>query len=100
VSPQHVLGGRVRTSTLVLSALFLGVLALYIAVRPDPTAPARRGGSVVRPEPSPTPASPSASPEPTPRRTSSPTPTAVPSAVATPSVGASLPALPSATGAP
>jgi hypothetical protein len=45
--PSHL--GRARTSTLVLSALFLTIGALYLNVRPDvvaPTTPAG-GGSVV-----------------------------------------------------
>jgi hypothetical protein len=35
--PATLLHGRLRTSTLLLSLLFLAVLALYLQVRPPPT---------------------------------------------------------------
>lgn len=34
--PATVLGGRVRTSTVILAVAFVAVLALYFWVRPDP----------------------------------------------------------------
>ena len=44
--------GRPRTSTLVISGLFLAVLALYILVRPVPTAaPAGSTQTVTNPSP-------------------------------------------------
>ena len=52
--------GRPRTSTLVISGLFLAVLALYLLVRPVPTADTSAGASQsatttspVAPKPSP-----------------------------------------------
>ena len=36
--PKTLLNGRLRTSTLLLSALFVGVLTLYLGVRPEPVA--------------------------------------------------------------
>ena len=43
--------GRVRTSTVLLSVLFVGVLALYLVVRPVPeTGPSSRAGSAEREE--------------------------------------------------
>src|SRR6266496_2337491 len=72
-----VVTGRPRHSTLVLSGLFLAVLALYLWVRPVPvsTAPASQA-----PTPTPQPSvTRSSSPSPVPRRTSlSPTPTTSP----------------------
>ena len=42
--PHHL--GRARTSTVILSVLFLAVFALYLNVRPDtPTDPTPAGGS-------------------------------------------------------
>ena len=35
--PMTVLGGRLRTSSLVLVLLFAGLLVLYAVVRPEPT---------------------------------------------------------------
>ena len=40
--PRHL--GRARTSTVILSVLFLAIGALYLNVRPDPVAPATTGG--------------------------------------------------------
>jgi hypothetical protein len=100
VSTRYVLNGRVRTSTLVLGALFLGLLALYIVVRPDPTLPSRRPGAVVQPEapssprPSPPPPSPTAGPS------AAASPAGSPSAVATPAVSPAVPALPTPTATP
>jgi hypothetical protein len=73
--------GRPRTSTLVISGLFLAVLALYILVRPVPTAaPAGSSQYVGHPAPSastssPTRASPSPTRSPSPSHTPSPVPT-------------------------
>jgi cytoskeletal protein RodZ len=50
--PATLLHGRVRTSTLLLSLLFVAVFALYLEVRPPPAGSA--GGSApagTRPEP-------------------------------------------------
>lgn len=53
--PATLLHGRVRTSTLLLSLLFVAVLALYLEVRPPPAGSADgAGGSApagTRPEP-------------------------------------------------
>ena len=44
--PPTLLSGRLRTSTLLLCALFLAVLTLYLLVRPVPeTGPSSRGDS-------------------------------------------------------
>ncbi len=44
-----LLNGRVRTSTVLLSVLFVGVLALYLLVRPVPeTGPSSRAASPER----------------------------------------------------
>ena len=45
--PRHL--GRARTSTVVLSLLFLAIGALWLNIRPDPepTVPASGGGAVV-----------------------------------------------------
>ena len=64
------MSGRPRTSTLVISGLFLAVLALYILVRPV-TPPASAGTTQPAANPSPT------APAPTPTQTSpSPDPVA------------------------
>jgi len=76
--PAHL--GRARTSTVVLSVLFLAIFALYLNIRPEPTgaAPAGTGVSVpaatTAPAPVPTTTPPSA-PETT---RDQPTPTDVP----------------------
>jgi cytoskeletal protein RodZ len=50
--PKELLGGRVRPSTVSLSLLFVGVLALYLVVRPPPeTGPSSQGASKARQEP-------------------------------------------------
>jgi len=75
--------GRPRTSTVVLTGLFLAVLALYILVRPVPAPAASPGpaaspastASPARSAPSPTR---SASPSHTPRTSRSPTPATSP----------------------
>jgi hypothetical protein len=86
------MSGRPRTSTLVLTGLFLAVLALYFWVRPVPvaTSPAR---------PALQPASvPSATLSPRPSRTH--VPASVSPATATPSTSAPSPASPSPTPSP
>jgi hypothetical protein len=61
--PAHL--GRARTSTLILSVLFLAIGALWLNVRPDPvaTTPAGGGSDVQQ----------STTPEPTPPTTEAPT---------------------------
>ncbi|TFV76642.1 hypothetical protein E4P39_06915 [Blastococcus sp. CT_GayMR19] len=63
--PHHL--GRARTSTVILSLLFLAVGALWLNIRPDPVAPATTGtgtGAVVEQPSAPTTAAPTV-PEPT-----------------------------------
>ena len=76
--PHHL--GRARTSTVVLSLLFLGVGTLWLNVRPDPapTVPASGGGAVVEQPAVPTtavPATPVPTAEPTPEPPTSAEPT-------------------------
>lgn len=92
--PRTLFGGRMRTSTALVAVTFVGVLLLWLAVRPDPEyvteevvrvrtkAPAKqadedkaRPPEVIRPTLSPTP---------TPTRTPSPKPTRKPTSTATP----------------
>jgi hypothetical protein len=47
--PPTLFGGRVRTSTLLLSLLFVATFALYLEVRPPPTGGA--APAVTRPRP-------------------------------------------------
>src|SRR5215217_2227428 len=42
--PPHL--GKARTSTVIMSLLFLAIFALYINVRPDPVRPPATGGTV------------------------------------------------------
>jgi hypothetical protein len=94
MSKRHLVSKRPRTSTIVLAVAFLGVLALYILVRPVPVTAAdqptgtRTSGS----SPTPSASSPARSPGPSrsPRPSRSPTPSrsATPTVAATPSVGA------------
>jgi hypothetical protein len=71
--PSHL--GRARTSTVVLSLLFLGIGALYLYIRPDTVAPTTAGttGGVVQTTPTPTRAAPTTT---APRTTAAPTTTA------------------------
>ena len=47
--PEKLLGGRIRTSTATLLALFLSFLALYVVVRPPPeTGPSSRAAQAER----------------------------------------------------
>jgi outer membrane biosynthesis protein TonB len=85
--PSHL--GRARTSTLILSVLFLAIGSLYLTVRPDPTGTTTSGGGTgveqpAEPAPMPTvepttPAPTTTDPEPTtdelPTPTTEPTPT-------------------------
>ena len=95
--------GRPRTSTIVVSGLFVAVLALYLLVRPASAAPAQSAsrattpsptGSVHRPVSSSSPArSPSTSPTqsgPGPARTPNRTSTPGPETTAAPSPSPSL----------
>ena len=78
---------RPRTSTLVLIGLFLGVLALYICVRPVDESTAQPTGNTAPAATNPVPAyTPSPTPtRPTPSRSPSPSRTASPSRSASPS---------------
>lgn len=64
--PRHL--GRARTSTVVLSLLFLGIGALWLNIRPDPELPPASGQAVVE-QPVPTtdavPTTPTTEPVPT-----------------------------------
>jgi len=77
------MSGRPRTSTLVISGLFLAVLALYLLVRPaTPTTPADTNQSATNPSPTattpaPTRTSPSPTRSPRPSHTVSPSATPV-----------------------
>ena len=80
--PHHL--GRARTSTVVLSLLFLGIGALWLNIRPDPerTVPASGGGTVVEQPVAPVPVVPT-TPVPTteaPTTSAEPTPTTEPPA--------------------
>ena len=71
--PRHL--GRARTSTVVLSLLFLAIGALWLNIRPDPAppAPASGGGTVVD-QPAPlVPTTPTPTTEPVPTPTETPT---------------------------
>ena len=86
--PRHL--GRARTSTLVLSLLFLGIGALWLNIRPEPvpSAPSSGGGTVVD-QPAPVvPTTPTPTTEAVPTPTDLPTPTSelpVPTTSDTPS---------------
>ena len=71
--PRHL--GRARTSTVVLTLLFLGIGALWLNIRPDPapTAPAS-GGGIDQPAPV-VPTTPAPTTEPVPTPTDVPTTT-------------------------
>ena len=73
--PHHL--GRARTSTVVLSLLFLGIGTLWLNIRPDPEnpAPASGGGTVVDQPATTDPAVPTT---PTPTTETVPTPSDVP----------------------
>jgi hypothetical protein len=92
--PHHL--GRARTSTVVLSLLFLAVGALWLNVRPDPDvpAPASGGGAVVDQPAAPTTAVPT-----TPAPTTEPLPTTseVPTTTTEPEPTTSSPEVPAPT---
>lgn len=112
--PRTLFGGRMRTSTALLGMAFVGVLLLWVAVRPDPaeiteelvrvrttrtvteenSAERRAPAPVVRPpevvEPTPTP-TPTRTPAPRVRRTPVPTAAKVSSATPTVSEGPTVP---------
>jgi cytoskeletal protein RodZ len=94
MSERHLMSKRPRTSTIVLAVVFLGVLALYILVRPVPVTAADQPTGTHTSGPSPTPSasspvhSPSPSRSPHPSRSPSPSRSATPAASATPSVAA------------
>jgi hypothetical protein len=76
--PHHL--GRARTSTVILSLLFLAVGALWLNIRPDPVppAPASGNGAVVDQPATPdtaVPTTPSPTTEPVPTTSEEPTPT-------------------------
>ena len=81
---------RPRTSTIVLAVVFLGVLALYILVRPVPVTAADQptGTQTSVPSPTSSASSPARSPSPRPSRSPTPSRSATPTVSATPSVGA------------
>jgi len=87
-SAGNLLHRRPRASTVVLLAVFGGLLALYVIVRPEPmTSPGDGGGGGGgQPVPAPTRASATPSVEPTPSTspTRSRTPDVTPSATPTP----------------
>lgn len=88
---------RPRTSSIVLTAVFLGVLALYFLVRPA-SAPGAQPTGTQTPVPSaPSPArSPGPARSPRPSRSATPSASATPSPSATPSGPATLSPSPSA----
>jgi hypothetical protein len=94
--PSHL--GRARTSTLVLSLLFVAIGALYLNIRPDQPPPASTvsdTGNVPAPAPETTAPTPTPTPEPTttapetttdevPTTTTEPTPTEEPTETTSP----------------
>jgi outer membrane biosynthesis protein TonB len=70
--PSHL--GKARTSTVIMSTLFLALGALYLNVRPDPVQPAGTTGSTVETT-APAPARTSAPPATTAPETTAPVPT-------------------------
>ena len=95
--PHHL--GRARTSTVILSVLFVGIFALYLNVRPDvptDTTP-RGGGSDVQVPANPVlPTAPTTTPEPT----EEPAPTTEPEETETPSDDTGTPTTGSTTSSP
>jgi hypothetical protein len=76
--PHHL--GRARTSTVILSLLFLSIGTLWLNIRPDPepTTPASGGGAVVEQPATPdtaVPTTPEPTTEPAPTTSEEPTPT-------------------------
>jgi hypothetical protein len=99
--PRTLLKGMLRTSTLVLSVLFVGLLVLYLQVRPVPGGVGNPGGSTpTQPAPSRSPTSPPA-PESSTRDTGTTAPTSAPGVPApSPTRSATAPAVPSAGPSP
>ena len=88
--PHHL--GRARTSTVILSVLFLAIGTLWLNVRPDPeppAAPAAGDGAVVE-QPATTdpavPTTPAPTSEPAPTTSEEPTPTPVEPTTSSPEV--------------
>jgi hypothetical protein len=92
--PEHLLGGRLRTSTALVALLFVVTLVTYLLVRPVPASVAHKDPSV--------PTQPSSRPSTTPplttrpRRPQTPRPsvTSFPSAPETPHAGSASPSIP------
>ncbi len=99
--PRHL--GRARTSTVVLSLLFVVIGVLYLEVRPDPGLATGGEGAVVEPEPVPGAPAPTAPPATT-APPEEPAPTEQPSGTSTPEEtsppGESTGTAPSTTGEP
>ena len=95
--PHHL--GRARTSTVILSVLFLAIFTLYLNVRPDPETTGRApagGSSDVQ-----TPANPLVPTAPTtPEPTEEPSPTTEPEETGTPSEDTGTPTTGSTTTSP
>jgi hypothetical protein len=85
--PHHL--GRARTSTVVLSLLFLGIGTLWLNIRPDPVVPASGGAAVVE-QPATTPPAEPTTPAPT-TETTPPTSEATPTPTPTPTTEAPTP---------
>ena len=72
--PRTLLNGRLRTTTVLLSALFVGLLVLYLQVRPVPVSAGDPGASTTDRPASTAPASTTPSPATTSPTPASPTP--------------------------
>jgi hypothetical protein len=96
--PHHL--GRARTSTVILSVLFLAIFTLYLNVRPDPettgTTPAGGSSDVQTPTNPVVPTEPTPEPEPT----EEPSPTTEPEETETPSEDSGSPTTGSTTSSP
>lgn len=101
---DRLLGGRIRTSTVILALLFIVTLVVYLLVRPVPAGvtegrqpPAGRSSTTTSAPPQPTPSPTTTRPRPrTPAPTATqtaphPTPTTTPSPSSTPTAGVSSP---------
>jgi hypothetical protein len=81
--PAHL--GRARTSTVVLTVLFLAIFALYLNIRPDTTGTATGGTSSQLPAATTAPVPQTTTPAPTPETThDQPTTTEAPTSTAAP----------------
>jgi hypothetical protein len=95
--PRTLFGGRMRTSTALLAVAFVGVLLLWLAVRPEPEyvteevvrvrtkTTVKQADEQEKARP-PEAVRPTLSPSPTPTRTPSPKPDRKPTSTATPGV--------------